>query len=302
MKLYTRIEIHENAVRLVSELKNKETELIETLQLVDRLRIYEDHDFGSLYAYCTQRLGLSEDRACTYIRVAQLATKVPALKEAIKKEEISVTAAKKLTQVLNIENQGVWLEKAKNVSTRELEIAIAKEKPQTLVRESVKPIAEALFELRCALTPKAEQLLKRTLGLLSSQNQRDVKPGEAIETLLEAFVEKNDPVKKAERALNRKTTKLPVARQAIKDGKRTAIPRPVGHIVTLATGSQCIHVSSDGIRCTERRWLAKDHKQEVHQGGLHTPNNLTLLCAFHHRMHHRKQPFMGSDGRPWFPL
>ncbi len=299
MTLYTRPEIDQKAIRLASEVQSKESELIETLQLVERLKIYEDYDLKSLYAYCTKRLRLSQDRACTYIRIAQLATKVPAPKEAIKKDEISITAAKKLTQVLKVENQVEWIEKAKNVSTRDLEIAIAKEKPQTLVRESVKPIAESLFELRCALSPKAEELLKRALDLLSSQKQRDVKPGEAIETILEAFVERNDPVKKAGRALNRKTPKLSVARPAIKDGKRTAIPRPVGHIVSLQTGAQCTHVGSDGMRCTERRWLARHHKQEVSLGGLHTSTNLTTLCSFHHRMLHRKQSFVSSDNWTW---
>jgi hypothetical protein len=301
MKLYTRQEIDAKAVRLAGSLKNTETELIETLQLVYRLKIYEDFKLSSLFAYCRKRLGLSEDRACTYIEIAKVATKIPEVKTAIQKEELSITSARNLARYLTPENQSRWLEKAKTSSTRELQIAIAEEHPKSKIQEGTRPVAKDLFELRCALSPEAEALLKRALDLLSSQKKRDVKAGEAIETILEAFIEKNDPLKKAERAAKKNKLEVPAAQRVMRNGKRTAIPRPVGHIVRLNTGGQCTETDLFGNRCTNRRWVERHHKVEVSQGGLHLPSNLTMLCAAHHRLLHRAGHLGTEQRRPNAP-
>ena len=230
-----------------------------------------------------------------------MAKEIPAVKEAIENRELSITGAKKLVNVITPENKALWLEKAKSSSTRQLERDIAKEKPETKIKERVRPIAESLFELRCALSSNGEKLLTQALDLLSSKRKKAVHHGEAIEAILEEFVERHDPVKKAERALARKKTDELVARPTKKNGKRTAVSRPVAHIVTLAAQGQCVHVDYRGVRCSNRRWVQKHHHQEVSRGGLHTPENLTLLCSAHHRLVHRKKlPVQVPGSRVYF--
>src|ERR1700744_4026711 len=97
--------LDQKAIRLVKELKTTETEIIETLPEMRRLRPYEDFHFPSLFAYCVERLGLSEDRAYTYLKIAEVATQVPALKKALDNNELTVTHAKKLLTVITPENQ-----------------------------------------------------------------------------------------------------------------------------------------------------------------------------------------------------
>jgi len=283
----SRKQIDETAIRLVTDLKHQETELIETLQKVEKLRLFEDFGLTSLFSYCTERLHLSADRACTYIQVARVSSHIPAVKIAIKNDTLSVSSAKKLAKVITPENQDSWLELAKHSSVRELEQAIAKEKPETLIKEQVKPIAEALFELRCALSPQAEELLTRALDLLSTKHGRSLTRGEAIEKVLESFIERHDPVKQAERALVRPPSKSPVTLPINRRGNRTSVPKPMVHQVTRLTDSQCTFKDSSGKRCGSRRFLHLHHHREVARGGQHVVSNLTLLCSTHHRITHR---------------
>jgi hypothetical protein len=281
-----RQEIDQRALETVKEIKLRESELIEILQKVERYKIYKDFALTSLFVYCTKRLKLSEDVAYTYIRVTRTTMEIPALKEAIDKVEINLSNAKKVSSVITPENQLEWLDKAKQCTTRELDYEIAKIKPEAVVKERVKPIAENAFELRCLLSFKGQKLLVRALDILSTKKKKALKPGEALESMLEEFIERHDPVKKAERAIARQTSQAPVTKPVREKGKRTAIPSLAKHLVTEATSDQCTVVDSQGLRCQNRRWLHRHHKIPVAQGGQHTVKNLTLLCSSHHRQVH----------------
>jgi hypothetical protein len=276
-----RKEIDNKAVRLSNDIKRNELELIETLQWVERLRIYEDFGLTSLFAYCFERLGISEDRSYTYMKIARKAVEVPALKQAIADDKLSLTNAKKLAKVITPENQSMWMEKGTTLSSRNLEKEIAKEKPEEKVKEKVKPLSESLYELRCTLSPKAVELLERTMDLLKKQNR-----GEVLENVLEEFVERHDPIKIAERAQKR-NAQPSVARPAYKNGKRTPTPKAMANEALRQAGGQCTHVDRRGVRCPNRRYLQNHHPHHVSGGGAHSPQNLSVLCSPHHAMHHR---------------
>jgi HNH endonuclease len=272
--------VDDRAVHLAKDIKRYETELIETLQWVDHYKIYEDFELTSLFKYCTKRLGLSDDRAYTYMKVARKAVEVPILKKALEEDKLSLTNAKHLAKVITPENQVSWMEMGTTLSTRDLEKEIAKANPQEKVKEKVKPLSETLYELRCTLSPRGVKLLERTMDLIKKQNR-----GEVIEKILEEFVEKHDPLKIAERAEKRKT-QAPAARQAYKNGRRTPTPRPIAHAVIKKAQAQCTHYDSQGNRCPNRRFLHLHHIEPVSRGGQHDLNNISVLCSSHHRMHH----------------
>ena len=275
-------EIHERAVRVASDLKRSESELIGVLQEVEREKIYERFGKTSLFAYCTDVLGLSPDRTSTFISIARKAVEVPVLKKAIEENKLSISNAKLVVKVITPENKEEWMIKGTVLSSRALEKAIAVSFPKEALPEKVKPLAENLYELRCSLSSKGEKLLARALDLLSQKHKKAVNRGEAIEEVLEAFIEKNDPVKKAERC-----QKVPVARRNVyREGKRRAVPRANVHQVMKETQGQCTHVDSKGMRCQQRRWVEVHHLREVSRGGSHDVNNLTVLCSGHHRMRH----------------
>ncbi|HET9328178.1 MAG TPA: hypothetical protein VFQ05_15530 [Candidatus Eisenbacteria bacterium] len=79
-----------------------------------------------------------------------------------------------------------------------------------------------------------------------------------------------------------KPTTRPHKTQARSTNPRT-IPAHVKRAVTARDGGQCTFVSSDGHRCTERRFLEFDHVVEVARGGRATVDGIRLRCRAHNQ-------------------
>jgi hypothetical protein len=232
---------------------------------VDRSRLFEKLGHSSSFDYCVRRLGLSEDLACSFLSVARKSQEVPELKIAVE-EGLPISKAKKIVPVITAENQAVWVEKAKESNYRELEKEIAKEKPEEAVRERVKPLSESVSKLEVSLRKEALESLRRAQDLLSSKRGRPVSLEEVLGVALKEYVERHDPLKKAERA------RKPLA----------------AHAVHQRDQGRCQARDGKGELCGQRRWLQRHHIQPRSQGGTDRPENLVTLCAFHHRLLHRK--------------
>ena len=114
------------------------------------------------------------------------------------------------------------------------------------------------------------------------------------------YLERHDPVEKAERALKKAEEKktdanLHVARHETVDKVnridfsylgRDDIRQIIKHEVMRRDRGQCTHVYPNGRRCKERRYLEMHHIRPVSMGGPDTPQNLTLLCSNHHKYRH----------------
>jgi 5-methylcytosine-specific restriction endonuclease McrA len=228
-----------------------------------------------LFSYCVEILKLSTDRAYALIRVARKAVEVPELKAAVSQGELSVAAAKRIAAVITPENKTEWIEKAKELKQRDLDKAIAEVAPATGVTERVKPVASDLFEVRCPISRALEAKLRRVKELVAQKKQRSAPMSETLEALADSFLEKHDPVRKAERAAKKKAPKQvskPVG----------TIPARVRHELNLRDGGQCTYVHPRFGRCRSRQWLDLHHIQPKFRGGLNETTNLTTLCSAHH--------------------
>jgi 5-methylcytosine-specific restriction endonuclease McrA len=123
--------------------------------------------------------------------------------------------------------------------------------------------------------------------LESQRTRRAVKLSEALEALADLYLEKKDPVKKAERVLKRDADAC-VARHAdrIEQSDTRLIPAKTKHQVSLRDGAQCTYTDR-GKRCETRRWLDVHHVIPREHGGTNELENLTTLCSAHHRMEHQ---------------
>jgi predicted GTPase len=101
--------IHEKALARAQRYLVAEADLLESIIEVDRDRTYEKWGLTHLTPYCVKHLGLSEEVAATFVRVARKSLQVPELKEAISEGKLSVTKAKTIAAVLTAENQQVCL-------------------------------------------------------------------------------------------------------------------------------------------------------------------------------------------------
>ena len=158
------------------------------------------------------------------------------------------------------------------------------------------------------------------MDLESQRTRKASTQGEALVAALDAYLEKHDPLLKAERARDRELKKVAcqtsasgnpaefnVDSNALRfensvpsnapapvtghtnsptNNKRTKLPAHIQHALDLRDGCQCTHIDEDGDRCEERRWLDSHHIIAKELGGPDTLENLTTLCSGHHRLTH----------------
>jgi dsDNA-binding SOS-regulon protein len=268
--------------------------MLEVLQKIDTGHRYRILGYKSLYQYAVIALKLSESRAYSFILVSRKAAQIDKLKDAFKKNEITLSKAKRISSVINSQNAEEWLDRAKKLSQRMLERAVVKVNPQMGIQEGTRFIAENTLELKIAITPQTERRLKRAQDLLCQKKNRAVNLEETLREMLTLFLDKNDPVVKASRVL--KTAKTTNKSQSTVNSnskkealsERTTLQSSLKHQLFLRDQGRCQErdpLSPEGI-CGDSRWIDSHHIVRVHEGGLNTLENLVLLCRAHHQIEH----------------
>jgi len=96
--------------------------------------------YGSLFAYCTEALRLSEDAACSRIDVARLSLRFPVILELLASASLNLTAVRLLRPHLTEENHHVVLARAANKPRRDVEALVAELAPRPDVPTSVRKL------------------------------------------------------------------------------------------------------------------------------------------------------------------
>jgi hypothetical protein len=116
-------------------------ELVAHLAALDsQPTLYAAQGYGSLFAYCTQALGLSEDVACNRIDVARACRRFPVILEHLASGLISFSTVRLLRKHLTDGNCDEVLAKASRRSLREIEAVVAELAPQPDVSSSVRKL------------------------------------------------------------------------------------------------------------------------------------------------------------------
>ncbi len=199
--------IHARAVDVARRYRKCEIELIEVLQEVDAGRVFTCLGYPSLFKYCCEALGLSEEVTYAFIGVARKARAVPALQEELRSGRLSVSKAKRIVPVLNQSNQSEWLKLASTASKREIEKRVARAAPRTSDRLSYSAgprdkvlQREARVQLQVDVSEDVMLKLRRAQDILSSKRQQSVGLEETLSALLDSYIRKEDPVEKAKRS------------------------------------------------------------------------------------------------------
>jgi len=311
--------LHKEALRIARELRRNEYLMIEVLQKIDHHKIYRYMGFKSLFQYAVHGLKLSENRAYNFILVSRKASKIDRLQQALREREISLSQARRLSAVVTKTNTEEWIKKAKTLTQRGLERAVAKENPKTLIQEGTRFISENILELKAALGTDTERLVSRVQDLLSQSLGRAASWDETLKAMAKVYIERKDPVVKASRCL-RKSIKdqiqaenkekshertLPIAKEDRPDETRAQshvapknlAPRQAFSrtrvVVRTPASAQLKHQVNfrDKGRCRiegceDSRWTDIHHLIPVHKGGPNTLENLITLCRSHHQMEH----------------
>lgn len=296
-------QLDEKAVRVAKHLSSCEKELVCIFEEFQKSKGFLQLGFNSLHDYGVRRLKLSDASVCNIVAVARKTIEVPELKQAIQSGELSIAKARKITPVLTKKNKSDWIELAKTSSCREIEKAVAIEKPELLIRETVKFKAEDRLEFKVGISEELSKQLARARDLESQRTSKPATYEEVLKAMVEIYFEKVDPIRKAERSINRAAklnadasvtgqilgaavSKMKVEKVE-KPFRREVIHSALKHAVTIRDQRRCTHVYNDGSRCECTRWLDVHHIVPVSLGGKNELSNLATLCRAHHQMQHR---------------
>ena len=127
---------------LVKRERVARVEVIEHLVEIDRRRLYLEQACSSLYSFCIERLGYSEDGAMKRVRVARLARRLPAVLEELRTGALHLTGLFLLSEHLTEENATELLAEARGQSRRAIEKLIARWFPRPDVKPRISPVPD----------------------------------------------------------------------------------------------------------------------------------------------------------------
>lgn len=133
--------------------------------------------------------------------------------------------------------------------------------------------------------------MERVRALLSGRFPSGVSMEMLFSLLMDEYLERHAPEKKAKRREKRAKTarERRAKREAGPPPKRSRhIPNELRDRVFARDGGRCTWTSPDGKRCNSRWDLEIDHIEPFCRGGEHRLDNLRLLCANHNRLEAKK--------------
>jgi len=297
--------LDQQATQIVQRYRGEENQLISVLQQIESQAVFKKLGYTSMHEYCVQRLKLSDSRAYELINVSRTCTKVPQVKAAIEAGVVSISAVKRIGSVVTKDNADLWLEQASTLRQKDLERAVATVNPREAVKEQVKPISEKRSMLMVGISLELEKKLGRVRELVAQNTAKPCNLEQALEQMAAVFLERKDPVQRAERITQKKLIKKPKstslsnaagsvkktvqkARRPIAKQSRSPIPAAIRHQVSLRDRGQCQGKTPQGTPCGCRQWTELHHIRPVALGGSHDPDNLLTLCSHHHRLVHQR--------------
>ena len=162
--------LHEQAVRLAKEYRQKESELLEVLMQMKQKSCFALLGYRGVFEYVTLALKLGEAQAYYLQKVVTKSIEVPALKEAVVSGEISLSQARRIVSVVTEETSKEWITNG-TLNQKQLELAVAEKNPHAKVKERLTPVGPRLIQMVVALTPETEALLKRVKELESQRTK-----------------------------------------------------------------------------------------------------------------------------------
>src|SRR5881394_696442 len=106
---------------LVQRSRGLEADLLLHLGEVDERKLYLGRAFPSMFAYCVEELGFSEDAAYNRIMVARAGRRLPAVVNAIRSGRVHLAGLRVLAPHLTAENHLELLETAAGKAKRAIE-------------------------------------------------------------------------------------------------------------------------------------------------------------------------------------
>jgi hypothetical protein len=126
---------------LAGKERDDSVELVAHLAALDsRPSLYAAQGYGSLFAYCTQALRLSEDAACNRIEAARACRRFPLILELLASGSLTLTSVRLLGRHLTAENHESVLAKSRHKTRHEIEVIVARLAPRPDLASAVRKL------------------------------------------------------------------------------------------------------------------------------------------------------------------
>ena len=281
-----------------------EADLLVHLGEIEERKLYRDLAHSSMFGFCVDELGFSEDATCNRLEVARAGRRFPAVIEALRSGQVHLSGLRILAPHLDQENHRALLAEAAGKSKRKIELIVARVAPKpdipTSIRKTpapeqtelgmsgrapsappkravVAPLSPETYEVHFTGSRELRNKLKQAQELLRHRIPSGDVPT-IFEAALDVLIEK---VKKERFAIVRKPRKTdaPIA------GPATSrhIPAAVQREVYERDGGQCTFVDERGRRCEERGMLEFDHIDGFALTQSHDPARIRLRCHTHNQ-------------------
>ena len=290
-------------------------DLVAHLAELDGRRAHLGEGPGSLYKYCHEALGYSEDAAWNRAATANVVRRYPIVLDWLADGSLNVTTVRMLRPILSVENHAAVLTEARRRTKREVELIVRRfdpkpDVPSTIRRvESTVPAPSLPLEIDPGPTPGAPPstpvppaappkptppasiapLTPERYRVQFTVSRETHDKLQRAQNLLCREIPSGDAAAIFDRALDvlladleRKklaATAKPRRSRGTREGSRD-IPADVWRAVWARDGGQCAFQGRSS-RCTERRFLEWHHVQPHGHQGPPTIENISLRCRAH---------------------
>jgi 5-methylcytosine-specific restriction endonuclease McrA len=302
----------ERVAVLVGRANEITAELLAYLGEVDVRGLHLGQACSSLFAFCVERLGMSESAAGKRITAARVARRFPVVLEMIARGEIHLTAVNMLAAHLTEANHVEVLGRTRHRSKRDIEklvaeiaprpdmpsrvVALPQREPAQVVhapervvhtppvrhaperveatrRAVVAPLSSRRYEIRVTVDEETHDRLRQLQDLSHQAADRD--PAVIVSRALELLLE---------RTLAKKAAVTARPREAAAPAERTRhIPAAVRRAVWQRDNGQCAFVDGEGRRCSSTRSLEFHHVNNYGRGAEHDRAEIELRCRAHNQ-------------------
>ena len=306
--------------RLALHERRATARLVASLAELETRGVHLALGYTSLFAYCRQRLHLSEHAALNRIEAARAGRTFPIILARLADGSLSLTAVRLLRPLLTRENHADLIEQARHMGKQEVLALIARLRPQPPVPSTIRKlpvsrtvaVSDAPAPLMAATPvdaqsavhipgPGTAQAARRpVVAPLSAEHYRiQVTFSRAAhdklrqaQALLRHQLPGGDAAAVLERGLDALLKELMKTKTAAvtrpRDGRAANpdsrhVPARVKRAVWKRDGGACAFTASDGRRCAEQGRLEYHHVVPYAAGGKTTIDNLELRCAAHNR-------------------
>ncbi|HEY0874322.1 MAG TPA: hypothetical protein VGD94_12685 [Vicinamibacterales bacterium] len=331
----------DETARLAARERGATAELIAAIGEVDARRLYLGESCSSMFVYCTRVLRLSEHAAYDRIEAARLARRFPVVLEHLASGSVTLTNLRLIAPHLMAANVEGVLKDAAHKSKHDVEVLIARLRPQPDVAATIRKLPELKPSVPMFRDPTVQPLTKGEPAKLfvtpvapPSTRPAVVQPlaperykvqftfsGEMrdmlrrVQDLMRHTVPNGDLAVIFERALRllhddleKKKLAATTRPRKVRSRRRRSrdIPASVRREVWKRDGGRCAFVGPNG-RCTETGMLEFHHLRPYAAGGLATVENIELRCRAHNQYEAElffgeQMPILVRERRPEWPV